>query len=250
MLRKSLRERKPIRLKPTMDGFDDRISRRLLRLTTQYSNWNKHLNPASWYEQGCVLFDLKEGSLKEREVFFLFDEWLDDRVLNREGLPVGFSGCKRFDCTVGLLVQPPDLGVSPRVILISRKEPLYKRVFSAEYCRHSSILSLVKLGHQWSRVSFPPPPPGFSEDLFAILLHLHDESARHPGLLVSRSPNEQLQKDRRQINPFLRQPIVHRSSIRLLRLRRNDPRRFELPQTICQDVRRNPFARLLELLIC
>ena len=48
--------------------------------------------------------------------------------------------------------------------------------------------------------------------------------------------------------PFLRQPVVHPSSIRLFHLRGDDPRRFELLQTVRQDVGGDPLARFLELL--
>ena len=49
-----------------------------------------------------------------------------------------------------------------------------------------------------------PPPPGFREDLFAILLHFRDDSARRSCFFVPRPPNEQIQKHRRQINSLLR----------------------------------------------
>ncbi len=96
----------------------------------------------------------------------------------------------------------------------------------------------------------PPASADFREDCFAMLLHVGDESAGRSRLLVPRSPNEQLQKYRRQINSLLRQPVIHPSCIRLLRLRGDDPRRLELPQTVCQDVGGYPLARLLELLKC
>jgi len=87
-----------------------------------------------------------------------------------------------------------------------------------------------KFGYQWNRVPFWPPSPDFSEDFLAILRHFHDESGGSPGLLVPRPPNEQLQKYRCQINPFLGQPVVHPSSVRLLHLRGDDACRFELLQ--------------------
>ncbi len=114
----------------------------------------------------------------------------------------------------------------------------------------TSNSTVPKFRYQWSRVPFPPSAPDFSKDFFAILLHFRDQSTGCCRLLVPRPPNEQFQKYRCQINPFLRQPVVHPSSIRLLRLRGDDPRRFELPQTVRQDVRGNPFARFPELLKC
>jgi len=60
------------------------------------------------------------------------------------------------------------------------------------------------------------------------------------------SPDKQLQKDRRKINPLLRQPVAHPSSISRIGLRSNDISRFELAQTVRQNVRRNSFARPLK----
>ena len=65
---------------------------------------------------------------------------------------------------------------------------------------------------------------------------------------MPRSPNEQLQQHRCQVNPFLREPVVYPSSIRFLYLRCNDPRRSEFLQAVRQDVGGNPFARFLEFL--
>ena len=61
-----------------------------------------------------------------------------------------------------------------------------------------------------------------------MLLHLGNESTGHTCFLVPRSPNEQLQKYRRKINPFFGEPVINSPSIRLLRLRSYDLRRFEL----------------------
>ena len=65
---------------------------------------------------------------------------------------------------------------------------------------------------------------------------------------MSRPPDEQLQKHRRQINPFLREPVVYPAAIRFLYFRGNDPRRFEFLQAVRQNVSGNPFARFLEFL--
>src|SRR5882762_593579 len=114
----------------------------------------------------------------------------------------------------------------------------------------TTTATVPKLGQQRSRVPFSPPSPDFRQHFFATLLHVHDDSARGPRLLVPRPPDEQLQKDRRQINPLFRQPVVHSSSIRLLPLGGDDPRCFELLKTVRQDVGSNPLTRLFELPEC
>ncbi len=61
-------------------------------------------------------------------------------------------------------------------------------------------------------------------------------------MLVPRAPNEQLQKHRRQIDAFFRQPIIDAPGVAVVTFRRNDPRSLELPQTFRQDVGGNAFA--------
>jgi len=58
---------------------------------------------------------------------------------------------------------------------------------------------------------------------------------------MSRPPDEQLQKHRRQINPFLREPVVYPSSICLFHLSGDDSFTFEFLQAVCQNVGGNPF---------
>jgi len=65
---------------------------------------------------------------------------------------------------------------------------------------------------------------------------------------MSRPPDEQLQKHRRQINSFLREPVVYPASICLFYLSGDDSCTFEFLQTVRQDVGGNPFARCLEFL--
>src|SRR5579863_6501003 len=113
-----------------------------------------------------------------------------------------------------------------------------------------TITAAPKFGQQGSWVPFLPPSPDFRQDLFAISRHLLDASAGQACLLVPRPPDEQLQKHRRQINPPLGQPVVYPACVRFLYLRDDNPGRFELPQTIRQDVGGNPFARSLKLLEC
>ena len=83
-----------------------------------------------------------------------------------------------------------------------------------------------------------------------MLLHFHDESARCSRVLVPGPPNEQLQKYRSQVNAFLRQPVIHPASIRLLYRGGDDPRCLELLQTVRQDVSGNAFTRSLEVFKC
>src|SRR5208282_4328133 len=81
-------------------------------------------------------------------------------------------------------------------------------------CQITANGRISKIGDQWSRIPHSPPSPDFGDDFVAILLHLVDESAGSCCRLVPRSPNEQLQEHRRQIDPFLGQPVVQSSSIR------------------------------------
>ena len=105
-----------------------------------------------------------------------------------------------------------------------------------------------KAGQKRSRVPLAPSSPDFSQDFLAILGHLVDKSAGRSRFLVLCTPNEQFQEHWRQIDPLFRQAIVHTPAIRFLRFRCDDPRRFELPQTIRQNVRGNSFTGFLELL--
>ena len=98
------------------------------------------------------------------------------------------------------------------------------------------------------RISFPPPSSHLREDGQAIPVHLRDEGAGRRCFLVPRPPDEQLQEHWRQVNAFLRQPVVYPPAIPLLDLRSDNPRRLKLAQAIRQDVGGNAFARFLKLL--
>jgi hypothetical protein len=66
-------------------------------------------------------------------------------------------------------------------------------------------------------------------------------------LLVPRCPDQKLQKYRREIDPFLSQAVIKPSPIRIFDFSRDDPCRFELPQTVGKDIGRNAFSGLLKL---
>lgn len=69
-------------------------------------------------------------------------------------------------------------------------------------------------------------------------------------MFMPRAPDQQLQKNGRQIDSFFRQPVMHPASIALVDLRSDDSACFQLAQAIRQNVRGDPFARFLELLKC
>ena len=112
----------------------------------------------------------------------------------------------------------------------------------------TTTTGVAKFGQQWRRVPLAPPFPDFGEDLFAILRHFLDESAGCPRLFVPRPPNKDLENYRRKINPFLRQPVVHSSRVCFFHLSGDDSHHPKLLQAVSENVRRNPFARFLELL--
>jgi len=113
-----------------------------------------------------------------------------------------------------------------------------------------TISCFLQFRYQWSRIPFSPPPPHFSEYLLPILPHFYDQIARNSRLLVSRPPNQQFQQCRRQINPLLRQPVIHSSPVGNFRFCCNNPPGFQLPQTICQDICSDTFPGSLKLLKC
>src|ERR1700722_20805300 len=89
-------------------------------------------------------------------------------------------------------------------------------------------LPLSGFGQQRSMVSFFPSPPYFRQHFCAMLLHILDDGTRRLRLFIPRSPDQQFQECRRQVNPFLCKPVVHTSPIILHSLRDDDPCRFEL----------------------
>ncbi len=91
MLRVSNGKKESIQFDPTMNRLDNRIAR-LLRLISQNSYRNRYLNTASRNQQGLVLLDLRKLILKGSKIFLVANEWLDDRMLNRQCFSVGLSG--------------------------------------------------------------------------------------------------------------------------------------------------------------
>src|SRR5579872_1250074 len=104
-----------------------------------------------------------------------------------------------------------------------------------------------KTRQKWNRVPFPPTPPHFHQNFFAVRRHFLYDGIRGAGFLVSRPPNQQIQNHGRQIDSLLRQPVIHFSSVALFRFRRDDPRRGELVQAVRQNVRRDFLVRFLKL---
>ena len=84
--------------------------------------------------------------------------------------------------------------------------------------------------------------------MLAISCHRLEQATGCAGVRVPGAPDQQLPKDRRQIDSFLRQPVAHASSIRRILLRGDDVSRFELAQAVRQDVRRDSLTGLLKFL--
>lgn len=101
---------------------------------------------------------------------------------------------------------------------------------------------------QWSRVARSPASPDFVEQSFAVLRHLLDQGARHFCVLVPRSPNQQLQQHRREINTFLRKAVIYPSTVGFVYLGRNYSCGFELLKPVRQNICRHAFTRFLKLL--
>src|SRR5258708_17783664 len=95
--------------------------------------------------------------------------------------------------------------------------------------------------------SDPALPPA-SHKLLLVLSHLLDESLI-AGIFVRGCPQNHFRKDRRQIDSFRGQQVGQLASVRWVWFRRDDPVSDQLPQPICQDVRRYAFVALPELLL-
>src|SRR5690242_143257 len=101
-----------------------------------------------------------------------------------------------------------------------------------------------------SRVPILPASPCFDKNLLAIFFHFIYDGAGRARFFVPRAPNEQLQENRRKVNPLLREPIVQLAPIRFFNPGGDNPRHLEFAQTIGQNVGGNPLARTLEFLEC
>jgi len=97
-------------------------------------------------------------------------------------------------------------------------------------------------GQQRSRIPFLPSPPSLRKNNLAVLGHLNHYGARCSRLFVPRSPDQQLQQHRSQIDSLFRKTIVNLSSVCLLSLGGNDPHRLKLLQTISQNIAGNALA--------
>jgi hypothetical protein len=101
---------------------------------------------------------------------------------------------------------------------------------------------------QRSLVALSPAPPDFSQQSFAVLRHLLDQGTRRFCVLVPRSPNQQLQQHRRQINTFLCKAVIYPSPVRFVHLGRDYSCGFELLKPVCQDIRRHALTRFFKFL--
>lgn len=67
-------------------------------------------------------------------------------------------------------------------------------------------------------------------------------------MLMARSPDQQIQQDRRQIYPFARQTIVDPSPVSVFTFPRKNAGLFKLLQAVGKNICRNPFPGFLEFL--
>jgi len=95
-----------------------------------------------------------------------------------------------------------------------------------------------------------PAPPGFGENLLAILLHFIYHGAGRTRFFVPRAPDEQFQKNRRKIDSLLREAVIHLAPIRFFDSSGDNPRQLKFAQTIRQNIGGNRLARSLEFPEC
>src|SRR4030095_11446977 len=127
-------------------------------------------------------------------------------------------------------------------------QPVLEPYSSLSPSRIAINFTVNEFRQQRSRIFFSPAAPDFSEERLTTFLNFREQIMVRRRLLVACCPNEQIQHDRRQINPCLRQSIALPSSIGFLNLRCDDPGCFEGLEAVRQNVRSNAFPRLLELL--
>ena len=108
----------------------------------------------------------------------------------------------------------------------------------------------IKSRNERSRIAVLPTSPHFRQKRITVFAHCCDQCARRVRLLMLCSPNQQLQQHRRQIDSFLRQPVIDPPSVRPFRFSDHNSRFFQFSQAVCQDVAGNSFPGILELLEC
>ena len=107
---------------------------------------------------------------------------------------------------------------------------------------------LVKPRQERCRIPLPPPPPHLGQNVFSIPLHLRNYPARSLSILMPGPPDQQLQHHRSEIDPLLREPVIHPPPVRLLTLSAHNPGPRQPPQPIGQNISSDPLARPLKLL--
>src|SRR5579862_1419695 len=114
----------------------------------------------------------------------------------------------------------------------------------------STRAAVPKLGQRGRGIPSLPSPPDFGQKFTAVVLDLPDHCRRRAGFLVARSPKQQLQKQRRQVDAFFRKAVIDSSSIPLFDARGDDFVLLQFLQTIRKDVCGNPLAALAKFLKC
>src|SRR2546428_10357363 len=108
--------------------------------------------------------------------------------------------------------------------------------------------SPAPLDLQGSWIPSSPSSPYFSKKCIAVLCHHFNRRRRQSRSLMPRSPDEQLQQNRRKVNTFFGQPVVYSAGVLLLGFRNQNSRRLQLLQAVPPKVPCHSFTRLLGIL--
>lgn len=97
------------------------------------------------------------------------------------------------------------------------------------------------------RVPLGPAAAGLAKDGGAILAHLGHQLAGRSCLLVLRAPEQKFQKNRRELDTFLREPVVDPARVSFFRFGGNDSGCFKFFEPGGKNVGGDAFTGVLEL---